>query len=247
MRKIIEHLKNEWYKYTLEIIVVIVGVLIAFSLSSWNEGLKTRALEQSYYCKLLEDINQDADQIREHIQENESRIRNSNKLIQLLQTDNISRVELVNVQRLSISRTGRIFKASNAAFDDLKSSGSLSILKDQEIKDQLIDYYSAIEAIVDVLNVNSRYALDIYYNPKYNFADLGWYYIDYVQEVVDTTLINLEALDNLSSPIDENRKNLISDAVFYLKSNARKKILYSELEDEIIEMQKNMETICLSQ
>jgi hypothetical protein len=247
MRKIIEHLKNEWYKYILEIVVVIVGVLIAFSLGSWNEGRKTRALEQNYYCKLLEDINQDADQILEHIQENESRIRNSNKLIQLLQTKNPNRIDLVNIQRLSIARTGRIFKPSNAAFDDLKSSGNLSILKDQVIKDQLIDYYSTIEAIVDVLNVNSLYALDIYYNPKYNFADLGWHYIDYVQEVVDTTLINLEALDNLSSPIDENRENLISDAVFYLKSNARKKILYSELEDEIIEMQKNMETKCLSQ
>ena len=179
MKKIIEHRNNEWYKYLLEILVVIVGVLIAFSLSNWNEGQKNKALEQSYYCKLLEDINQNADQIREHIRENESRVSNSNKLIQLLQSDDINREELVNMQRPSVSRTGKEFKPSNAAFDDFKSSGSLSILKDQEIKDQLIDYYTGIEAIADVLNVNSRYALDIYYNPKYNFACLGWYYVDY--------------------------------------------------------------------
>jgi hypothetical protein len=247
MRKILDHLKNDWYKYTLETAVVILGVLIAFSLSSWNEKRKARALEQSYYCKILEDINQDADQIREQIEENKSRILNSNKLVQLLQADNLYRVELVNIQRLSIARTARKFVPSTAAFDDLKSSGSLNILKDQEIKDQLIDYYSTIESIVDIINVNSQSALDIYYNPKQDFLDLGWYYIDYVREVVDTTMMDLEALDQIASLSDETKKNMISDAIFFLKSNARKGILFSELEEEILRVQKYMKTKCPTQ
>ena len=61
-----------------------------------------------------------------------------------------------------------------------------------------------------------------------------------VQEVIDTTLIDIEVLDN--TPINsETKNNLISDAVFYLKSNARKKILNAELEDKILEMKKGME------
>ena len=40
MKKIIKHLKKEWYKYGLETIVVVVGVLISFSLNNWNEARK---------------------------------------------------------------------------------------------------------------------------------------------------------------------------------------------------------------
>lgn len=41
MKQILLHLKKEWYKYGLETLVVIVGVLIAFSLNNWNEARKT--------------------------------------------------------------------------------------------------------------------------------------------------------------------------------------------------------------
>ena len=45
MKEIINHLKSEWWKYGLETIVVIVGILVAFSLDNWNENRKTERLE----------------------------------------------------------------------------------------------------------------------------------------------------------------------------------------------------------
>jgi len=46
MKKIIKHIKKNWYKYVLEILVVIVGVLIAFMLSNWNESISMRKKEK---------------------------------------------------------------------------------------------------------------------------------------------------------------------------------------------------------
>ena len=48
MKKIIKHFKNNWYRYGLETLVVIVGILVAFTLNSWNEARKNRALEKAY-------------------------------------------------------------------------------------------------------------------------------------------------------------------------------------------------------
>lgn len=45
MKKIINHIKKNWYKYLLEILVVIVGILIAFTLSNWNESNNRRTKE----------------------------------------------------------------------------------------------------------------------------------------------------------------------------------------------------------
>jgi len=36
-KKIIKHIRNEWYRYIFDTIVVIVGILIAFTLNNWNE------------------------------------------------------------------------------------------------------------------------------------------------------------------------------------------------------------------
>jgi len=56
MKRIIKHFKENWYKYGLEILVVVFGVLIAFSLGNWNEGIKTNKKLNRYTENLINDI-----------------------------------------------------------------------------------------------------------------------------------------------------------------------------------------------
>jgi len=52
MKKILNHLATDWYKYLLELIVITAGVLGAFSLNSWNEERKFEK-ERIQYLKNL--------------------------------------------------------------------------------------------------------------------------------------------------------------------------------------------------
>ena len=45
MKKIIEHLRENWIKHGFETLYVIVGILVALGLNNWNEKRKDRILE----------------------------------------------------------------------------------------------------------------------------------------------------------------------------------------------------------
>ncbi len=75
--------ENKFGKYLLyaigEIVLVVIGIFIALQLNNLNEDRKNRILEEDYYCKLLEDLNQDVVEIKNLIDINELRIISSNK------------------------------------------------------------------------------------------------------------------------------------------------------------------------
>ncbi len=54
-----------------EIILVVIGILLALQISNWNEEYKDRQHEKTYYCKLLDDVNQDLHLVEILIEENQ--------------------------------------------------------------------------------------------------------------------------------------------------------------------------------
>jgi Family of unknown function (DUF6090) len=227
-----------------EILLVMIGILLALRVNEWNDNRKEQALEQTYYCKLIEDIQQDVLQIDKMIQENDDRIHQCNLLVHLLQTANPDRYDLLKAVVGSISKTTFTFKTSTAAFEDLKSSGNLKILRDHAIKDSLIHYYAQLEGYIDVIDINSDYTVALYYDPSKDFTDLGWQYIAHTRAVMDTTLINMELLDVYPFPSAGIRKQLLSNAIFYMTTNGRKAQWYKIMKAEIMRMYARMKQKC---
>ena len=60
---------GKYLKYAIgEIVLVVIGILIALQINNWNEAQKNDRMEAAYYCRLLEDIDQDGAQIDQLIQ-----------------------------------------------------------------------------------------------------------------------------------------------------------------------------------
>ena len=55
--------ENRFSKYLLyaigEIVLVVIGILIALQINTWNENIKSLEQEKTYYCKIAEDLQVD--------------------------------------------------------------------------------------------------------------------------------------------------------------------------------------------
>ena len=67
MKLIITILKQKWAEYFLEIIVIIIGVLGAFSLNNWKEYREEKSQEFELLQNLKDDFTKDSELINKGI------------------------------------------------------------------------------------------------------------------------------------------------------------------------------------
>ncbi len=74
-----------------EIILVVIGILIALQINNWNEENKDKQLEEITYCKLLEDVSQDELQLKNLVNDNVQRLKSNKEMIRLLQATQVDK------------------------------------------------------------------------------------------------------------------------------------------------------------
>lgn len=230
-----------------EIILVVIGILIALQINNWSEEYKDRRLEESYYYKFLEDAHQDQLLLEKLISENNLRLKYANQLLHLLQQEHPERKEVIFLLREVISKIRFRFRPSTSAFDDLKSNGKLAIIKDLSLKKQLLNYYAEMEGYGDISDLVADASLKLYFDPTKDFVEMGFQDIYYVKSELDSTLVNTEKLKTLNYPSSALRKRLMSEAMFHLTNNARKKELFGTMQKEIQDFKKILSLKCEQQ
>jgi hypothetical protein len=227
-----------------EIILVVVGILLALQINNWNEAKKDRQLEEISYCKLLEDVAQDHVLLKKLMDEDQDRIRWVNQSIYLLQQKDVNRGELANAMRNSINLIRFNFKPSLSAFDDLKSSGKLGILRDLELKNKLLNYYAVMAGYGDIQDIVADASLEVYMHPTKDLLEAGFSQIDFLKTEMDTSKIDVSKLSKKTPMTDQTREKFLNESILHLNTNARKKAVFKLMESEILAMKDILENKC---
>ena len=141
-----ENKTGKYFKYAIgEIILVVIGILIALQINNWNEQNKEDALEQEYYCRLLEDVDQDIEQIDGNIESVQTRLKSSNNAVRLLNKSEVNKVEIGRELAFSINAILSDFSSNTSAFEDLKSGSNLNIIKDKSIIKAINNYLKILK------------------------------------------------------------------------------------------------------
>lgn len=148
-----ENKTGKYFKYAVgEIILVVIGILIALQINNWNENRKNKITEANYYCRILDDFQITEKLVNESLEGITNRIGISKKIIVDLNKTPNNKSEILNDFLNTLRKN--VFVPSNIAFEDLTSSGNLQLITDIPLKNKLIEYNTFLENTLDLLQEN---------------------------------------------------------------------------------------------
>jgi len=132
--------KYIWYAFG-EIMLVMIGILLALQVNNWNEKRKNNSNEAFYLSKIEASLRSDSLDLIENI-------NLGNMMLSMIDSADIMMDNQENY--LSDELRSKLFalvwqnefEPSRSVFDNLNATGEIKILKDQSFVDGLYNYYN---------------------------------------------------------------------------------------------------------
>ncbi|MBD0832417.1 DUF6090 family protein [Aestuariibaculum sediminum] len=166
---------TKYIKYAIgEIVLVVIGILIALQINNWNEISKEKQLEALYLKNMLNDLKDQKNSIETQIDYEKSFFKASNTIIKNYQQDNTLKIDSMFFKHATILASRKTFIITDPTYTDLISSGNINVLKNVEFKKRLINYYQELKRIEKVIHNNNALLVD--QNYLFNYNKIGYWY-----------------------------------------------------------------------
>jgi hypothetical protein len=143
--------ENRVSKYMIyaigEIVLVVIGILIALQVNNWNEEKKENRAEEKLLASLRSDFKENEFRLGETIARQEKMIRYSKSLIHVMSTNNLeiasdSIADMIWIGAGSWWRTEFV----TGTYDAILSSGNINVLKHDSLKRVLAEFSTEVKS-----------------------------------------------------------------------------------------------------
>lgn len=168
-RKIRQSLLGEgkttrYFKYAVgEIVLVVIGILIALSINNWNQRRIEQNKEQVYLTNIKRDLQHQLSSIELQLEEEQKYLDKVEPFLYYYFKHSIIKLDSTTTRNLSIATARKTFVRIDPTYTDLISSGNIDIIKDITFKNKLIEYYQNVERVEKINHNNNLYLNDQIY------------------------------------------------------------------------------------
>ena len=154
--------ENKFSKYLIyaigEIILVVIGILIALQINNWNENKKLNAIKDNNYIQLLEDLKTDKEYIEGLIKEFNSSILLYRTYLKTYKTPKLTLNDVMNNQN-QLDFTVNTIRFQNSTITSLENTGEIKLIP-SDLRKKLTDLKRNQDYAVETNNDGNNYFFD---------------------------------------------------------------------------------------
>lgn len=177
--------KQNWSVLFLELLVVVIGLVLAFQVDRWWEERGERVKEQEYINRLITEVREDTEAISYASDLAEVRKGFAELLIDVANNPAVAQQQpamfLAAVAQAPFTFTPSLVSHT---FEDLRSTGSMGLIRNAQVKSALYDYYGFHDAQQQFIQLNlmieQRFfelAADVLTAEQYMWVQDNWFVV----------------------------------------------------------------------
>ena len=163
---------GKYLKYAIgEILLVVIGILIALGINNWNENRKLRNQELLYLENLKSDLSLQIQMLDVYIEYENIIINQSNDIIAHYNLNNgFNNMDSIFPKLHDLS-TRWTFSNANSTLIQMLNSNQINIIQNQKLKNELIEFNQQIDLFTTNTNMNNANLVDHLTTPT--FIEIG--------------------------------------------------------------------------
>ena len=173
--------RHDWFAVFVELLVVIVGILLALQVGQWAQGREERRLERVYLQRLKEDLTIERSEMdaAEHFAN--ARIEAARLLGRLTEEPSLAAEQPARMPWAVETASWRSFPKINAyVYHELQSTGRFALIRSEKLRRKLAEHYAAFEH-------DARVGEDLSAQKRFDAATAGLLSIDELEAVERAT------------------------------------------------------------
>jgi len=199
-RKIRQNLISEgktvnYLKYAIgEIVLVVIGILIALQINNWNQKNSNKRLEMQYYSSMKSQLNEDLSTLEGEIDYNQDLFNKFSYAKNLLMQKDKSKLDTLAKIVLSMVKYADFRQKSNV-FQTLVNSGEIKYINNKKI----LEHFQSLEENYNYINRIE----------ESNLTVIIFQVVPKIEEVVRIDPLKVENVENLYSYQFQNGLELL--------------------------------------
>jgi exonuclease VII small subunit len=160
---------GNYLKYAVgEIVLVVIGIMIALSINNWNENRKLHDIKQTYYHQLEKDLESEVQNLNSQIIQLDRSIGSFNTYIEYTKKSDLQLVEIIQaISKIEVN--WRYLSFHSNTIETLESTGDIKFIL-PTIRTKLIELRRMQESLITLANGNDN----IYFVGLQKASNLGF-------------------------------------------------------------------------
>lgn len=172
---------KKYIKYAIgEVILVVIGILLALQVNSCNQQYVNDKKGEVLLKNLKTDLTKQLEDILVQMDFETNQTEKVQNILNQYYADQYYELDTTFFNSSSRLIGRKTFNRNDPTYTAMLSTGSISLIKNEALKNQVIAYYQELEQLENMIKSNNTFFVDQIYKPNilensfyYNMA-LGW-------------------------------------------------------------------------